>query len=196
MMEHIAQTNCRLIVYNAAYSRVKGLLDHDPTELERYIDVNARTPIRLIHAFVDHYKAQVGKRKGIILMSSLAGWWGTQLLAPYGATKAYNYILAESLHYELQPLNVDVMACIAGATSTPAYLATAPKYGRIRPHIMDPRAVVQGALRKLGRKAIYIPGMHNKFTFFLLSRIFPRSMAAGLMNRTIRQMYGEHSQGS
>ena len=71
-------------------------------------------------------------------MASLAGLWGAQLLAPYGATKAFNILLAESLHHELKSKNFDVMACVAGATSTPAYLGTNPRYGRIRPSVMTP----------------------------------------------------------
>jgi hypothetical protein len=122
-------------------------------------------------------------------MASLAGMWGTKFLAPYGATKAFNILLAEALHHELKPQNFDVMACVAGATSTPAYLGTNPRYGRIRPSVMTPRKVADGALEALGKKALYIPGLSNRLTCFMLTRIFSRRAGAGLMNRITGKMY-------
>lgn len=189
MIRCIKETGCRLIIYNAAFSLVKPFLENNSSELDRYIHVNMRTPIQMIHAFLAYHADTPERRKGIILMSSLAGWWGTQLLAPYGASKAFNAILAEALHHEFKHQNVDVLACIAGATSTPAYLETNPQYGRIRPHIMNPGKVVSGALDTLGRTALYVPGFHNRLTFFILSRILARPAAVRLMNRTVSQMY-------
>ncbi len=72
------------------------------------------------------------KSGGIILMSSLAGLLGMQLIAPYASSKAFAWNLAEALFHELKPNNIDVMACIAGATATEAYLKTNPKYGWVK----------------------------------------------------------------
>ena len=102
MMEAINETGCRLIIYNAAFSRVQKFMLNDPATLDRYIQVNIRTPMQLIHAFCHSHSTDQDHRKGILLMSSLAGSWGTQLLGPYGGTKAFNHILAESLYYELK----------------------------------------------------------------------------------------------
>jgi short-subunit dehydrogenase len=103
MMQVIRETSCRLIIYNAAYSRVQSFMKNTPVDLERYLKVNMQRPLELVHGFCDlHEKSsdQYGQSrnlaKGIILMSSMAGSWGTQLLAVYGATKAFNHILAES----------------------------------------------------------------------------------------------------
>ena len=122
-------------------------------------------------------------------MSSLAGLWGTQLVIPYGATKAFDYNLAEGLHYELKDKNIDVMACCAGATDTPNYQSTRPRKRFFGPSVLKPHFVAEMALKKLGRKAIYIPGFANQITYFLLTRVLPRSISSRIMNRVMHKMY-------
>jgi short-subunit dehydrogenase len=126
-------------------------------------------------------------------MSSLAGLWGTQLVVPYGATKAFDYNLAEGLHYELKDRNIDVMACCAGATDTPNYQSTRPKKNLFGPSVLDPHYVAKKALKKLGKRPLYIPGFMNQITYFLLTRVFTRSFSSRLMNRTMGRMYKSDS---
>jgi hypothetical protein len=111
------------------------------------------------------------------------------MVAPYAATKAFSWNLAEALFHELKPYNIDVLACIAGATSTPAYLATDPRYGKIKPQIMKPSAVTEEAIGKLGRKARHICGASNRLNYFILTRLLPREMASRMANRVMKKMY-------
>ncbi len=187
IIEQIKETNCSLLIYNAAYGPVKDFLDNTVDELDYYVNLNSRTPLHLIYRFVKSLPS--GQRSGILVMSSLAGLWGTQLVVPYGATKAFDYNLAEGLHYELKGRKIDVMACCAGATDTPNYRSTKPKENLLGPSMLKPHYVADRALRKLGKKAVYIPGFSNQLTYFLLTRIFPRSLSAGLMNRVMYKMY-------
>jgi len=179
--------NCRLFIYNAAYGPVKPFMENTTEELDYYIDLNSRMPLHLISKFLQSRKNE--KPAGIIIMSSLAGLWGTQLVVPYGATKAFDYNLAEGLYYELKSRKVDVLGCIAGAIDTPNYRSTQPKKNLIGPSIMKPDTVARKALSKLSKKPVYIPGFFNQFTYFLFTRIFPRSIATAMMNRTMDKMY-------
>jgi len=177
-----------LLVYNAAYSLIKPFTDHSPEELDTFIQVNTHTQIKLVHAFSKHLINQ--KREGgILLMSSLAGLIGMQLVAPYAATKAFSWNLTEALHYELKPHHITVIACIAGATATPAYLKTNPKYGFFKPAVMNPADVAEAALKNLGKKTLFIPGFSNRLNYFILTRLMPRKMAASIANRTMGKMY-------
>jgi uncharacterized protein len=187
-METVKELNCRLLVYNAAFSRVKPFLAATREELDAYINVNARTPLKLVYLFANYLKEE-GKPGGILLMSSLAGLWGTNLVAAYSGTKAFNLALAEALSHELKPYRIDVSAVCAGATATPGYLGTNPSYGFIRPSVMKPGRVAAIALNKLGKKTVIIPGFSNRMTYFLLTRIFPRSLSAALVNNTMRRTY-------
>jgi short-subunit dehydrogenase len=189
-MAIVKELKCRLLIYNAAYSRVKPFLDAEPEELDLYINVNTRTPLKLVHSFAKYLK-KVGKPGGILLMSSLAGLWGTKLVAAYSGTKGFNQALAEALSHELKPYQIDVNAVCAGATATPGYLGTNPSYGFIRPSVMEPRRVASIALNRLGKKTIIIPGISNRVTYFLLTRILPRSVSAALVNHTMGHTYRE-----
>lgn len=189
MMEAVKETACRLIIYNAAFSRVQKFMENDSAMLDRYIQVNIRTPIQLIHAFCQLHSGEQDHRKGILLMSSLAGSWGTQLLAPYGGSKAFNHIMAESLHYELKGEGFDVLACIAGATATPAYLASLPRGETNTRSAMDPVKVVEAGLGAMGKRPFVIPGFKNKLIYFLMTRVLPRRTSLRLMNRAVGALY-------
>lgn len=189
MLETIRETSCRLIIYNAAYSRIKKFREAGEEDLERYLGINVEGPLRLVHAFIQNQDGLSEEKKGIILMSSMAGLWGTGLLAAYGASKAFNLVLAESLHHELKADNIDVLACVAGATTTPAYLGTNPRYGRIRPALLAPEKVSESALKVLGKKALCIPGWKNRLTFFMMTRVFSRKRTVALFNQTTGKMY-------
>lgn len=190
IMEAVATSGCRLLIYNAAYSRVKPFLENNRADLDAYIRVNCSMQLHLVHAFSTYLKEN-GKGGGILLMSSLAGLMGMQLVASYAATKAFAWNLAEALHYELKGYGIDVMACVAGATSTPAYLATEPTYGGLRPSVMKPIDVTEAALHAFGRKARFIPGFTNRWNYFLLTRVMPRPLALRLANKAMTGLYPE-----
>ncbi len=177
-----------LLIYNAAFSPIKPFINYSSEEIDTFIEVNARTQLQLVHAFV---KRLITDKKGggILLMSSLAGLIGMQLVAPYAATKAFAWNLAEALNHELKPHNIDMMACLAGITDTPEYRKTNPNFGFIKPAIMSPGDVAEGALKSLGKRARFIPGFSNRLNYFILTRLMPRKMAASIANKTMGKMY-------
>jgi short-subunit dehydrogenase len=191
LMDPVRETGCRLLVYNAAFSRVQNFLANDAKMLDRYVQVNIRTPMHLVHTFCQLHDGKKDLRKGIVLMSSLAGSWGTQLLGPYGGSKAFTQILAESLNYELRDQGFDVLACMAGPTATPGYLASLPQGKRHAIAVMHPDKVVRATLRSLGRRPFVIPGFRNQTNYFVMTRILPRSISWKLMNRAVGKLYRE-----
>jgi uncharacterized protein len=184
--------DCRLLVYNAAYSRVKPFLSAEPGELDLYIDVNTRTPLKLVNAFAHKLKS-AKIPGGILLMSSLAGLWGTRFVAAYSGTKAFNLQLAEALSYELKPFGIDISACCAGATATPGYLGSGPAKGFLTPSVMNPAKVASIALKKLGRKTMIIPGFYNRVSYFLLTHLLPRRISSKIVNRAMAGTYSHLS---
>lgn len=188
IMNKIQNIECRLLIYNAAYSLIKPFVNHTEEELDNFIDINARNQVKLVHRFAQYLisKEQSG---GMILMSSLAGLIGMQLVAPYAATKAFTWNLSEALHHELKDQKIDVMACIAGATATPAYLKTDPTYGLIKPTVMKPDKVAEDALKNLGKRTLFIPGFANRLNYFILIRLLPRKWASSVANNTMKSMY-------
>ena len=183
--------DCRLLVYNAAYSRVKPFIASSREELDLYINVNTRTPEHLVYLFANRLK-NGHQSGGVLLMASLAGIWGSKFVAAYSATKAFNMRLAEALSFEFRPYHIDICAVCAGATATPGYLGTNPAGGFPGPNVMQPGRVASIAMKKMGKKTIIIPGTGNRFNYFLLTRILPRSLSVRMVNfvmgRTYRQV--------
>ena len=185
-MKAIRDLDCRLLVYTPAYSKIKEFLSNSPDELDKYIDLNARTPIHFIHAFISSVKDK--KPAGIILMSSLAGLIGPPYSAPYAATKAFNIVLGESLDSEFREKGIDITVCCAGQTSTPTFLSSNPSVGNW-PCVMNPSDVAEYTMKNLGKKAICIPGWKNRVSYFLLTHLFSRKSAARIVCKSMKGIY-------
>ncbi len=178
-MDVIRDLDCRLLIYVPAYSKVQPFITNTPDDIDRYLDLNCRTPSKMVLEFAKRLKDK--GHGGIILMSSLAGHIGTPYVAAYAATKAFNTILAESLSGEFSNSRIDITVCCAGPTRTPTYLANlrgAPTGGST---LMDPAIVANYALKNLGKKTVCIPGFRNRFYYFLLTRILPRRYSAAII---------------
>jgi uncharacterized protein len=186
-MNAINSLDCRLMVYVSAYSPVNVFLDNSPDELDKFLDLNSRTPMKMVLEFGKRVKNT--KHSGIILMSSLAGLIGPQYTAPYAATKAFTNIFGEALYHELKRYHTDVLVCCAGPVSTPTYWSSQPAHRNTHSKVLDPAKVAAFALKNLGKKALCIPGWKNRLSFYLLMRILPRKTAAKLVNTTIAKMY-------
>jgi short-subunit dehydrogenase len=188
-----------LLVYNAAYSAIGPFLDRPLEEHLREIATNCRTPLGLAYAFGQPMRKR--GRGGIILMSSLSALQGSALIANYAATKAYNLLLAEGLWEELRGAGVDVMACRAGAVSTPNYLeslsraaqATARQIARPPLGAMPAEAVVAETLASLGSGGSVIPGFSNRAAAFIMGHVLPRGLAVRIMGRVLRRLYAGDS---
>jgi short-subunit dehydrogenase len=189
LMSVIDETGCRLLIYNAAYSRVKPFTDATSEELDLYMQVNMGTPLKLVHAFARRYRTEPALKKGIILMGSLAGLWGSSMLGPYGSTKAFTQVLAESLHQELKAEGFHILVSITGATATPGYLSSLPADRNPPGGVMPPEKVVGACLDSLGGRIFIIPGIRNRMVYFLLTRMLPKSISIRIMNRAVKRLY-------
>ncbi|RKR85962.1 hypothetical protein BDK92_0180 [Micromonospora pisi] len=172
-----------LVVANAAYSPIGRLIEMDPAETTRALDLNCRMPLRLAHDFLPAMAAR--GRGGFVVMSSLAGLQGSPPISVYAATKAFGAILAEGLWAELRGAGVDVVTCVAGAVATPN-LAGAK--GRPAPGTQTPDQVARTALRGLGRGPRVIPGLTMRFSSALMSRLLPRRTAIAVIARASRDL--------
>jgi short-subunit dehydrogenase len=187
-------TACRdqevgLVVYNAAASTVGRFLETPIESHVRAVHVNVRAPVQLAHRFG---AAMAGRgRGGIILMSSLTAFHGTPLVAAYGATKAFNLVLAEGLWKELADAGVDVLACCAGATTTPGYERVTPQRpaSRFAPRPQAPAEVAAEALGALGRGPFVVTGRGNRLASFVMRRVLSRRLAIATMAREMTARY-------
>jgi short-subunit dehydrogenase len=174
-----AEREIGLVVCNAAYVPMGPFLELDAERTGRAVDVNCRAPLRLAHRYLP---GMAGRRRGgFVVMSSLAGMQGVASLTTYAATKAYGAVLAEGLWAEMRPHGVDVLACLAGAVSTPGYDSA---MSRPAPGTVAPDVVAETALKALGRGPRVVPGTLMRVSAPLMSRLLPRRTAITLMGRS------------
>lgn len=177
-----------VLVYNAALSFIGHFEENTLEHHNQIAQANMVTPMNMVQLFG---AKMLQKQKGaVVIMASLAGFQGSGFLAAYAASKAFNRVLAESLWYEWKDKGVDVMACCAGATSTPNFINTKPeKTSFFAPKVQTPEAVVNECFKKLGKTPSIITGTGNKVASFFMQRLMPRKLAIKIMGDTTRQMY-------
>lgn len=178
-----------LLVYNAAYSLIGPFWANDADAHLKELAVNVSGPLALVHGFGGPMRAR--GRGGVVLVSSMAGFQGSALIANYAATKAYNLVLGEGLWDELRADGVDALVCCAGATRTPNYERSNPATASAMVSVQTPDAVAREALDYLGRGPLLIPGRANRIASLLLRRVLPRKLAVRIMGQNTRTMYGE-----
>lgn len=178
--------DCRLLIYNAAYGPVKHFLGNSAQEIDRYVTVNIRRLLQLTYKFA---QGNVMDDAGILFVSSLAGFHGTQYAAPYSASKAFTWNLAEGLHYEFQGTPMDISVLCPGATDTPGYRASHPLKSWLTPKVQNPDFVAKTALDSFGKKLFIIPGWNNKLTHWAMHYLLPRNWSGKLFNYAMRKIY-------
>ena len=188
LQEQLQDKEINLLVYNAALSHIGAFEEISVEANTRIAQANMITPMNLFQEFGE---AMIKKGKGaLIMMASLAGFQGSGFLSVYAATKAFDRVLAESLWYEWKNEGVDVIACCAGATSTPNFIKTNPeKKSFFAPKVQTSEAVVHECFQKLGKAPSFVSGTGNKFATFIMQKILPRKMAIKIMGDTTRKMY-------
>ncbi len=185
---NIGATDINFLVYNACLSHIGHYLDMAPDQYTKLATVNMITPMKLLH----HFGAKMTEkgRGGIVLMSSMAGLQGSAYLSVYGATKAFDKIIAEGLWYEWKTKGVDVIACCAGATATPNYINTKPlKTSFLEPAPQLPEEVVAECFQRIGAVPSFVSGRKNRLASFFMHKILPRKLAIKIMGDTAKKMY-------
>lgn len=174
-----------LLVANAALSPIGPFAEADSAELERALDLNCRAPMLLAR----HYLPAMLERRrgGLVIMSSLAGQQGSPGLSLYAGTKAFGVILAEGLWAEARGSGVDVVACVAGAVSTPGL--TGREKNRA-PGTLPPQTVARQALAALGKRPRVVPGALMRLSSQLMTRLMPRKSAINMIGKASKKTLG------
>ncbi len=109
-----------MFMYGAgADPNYEPFLDRPVGDARRLVQRNCMTPLELCHVLA---ASMVRRGKGgIVLVSSGAGFAGARNMVAYGASKAFDTVMGESLWAELHDQGVDVLVTVLGATDTPAF---------------------------------------------------------------------------
>ncbi len=147
-----------LFVYNAGADSVnKVLLERDLDELRGFVRRNCTAVLEACHHFGG---AMVSRgRGGVVLVTSGAAWCGGHTLSVYGATKAFDLVLAEGLWAEWRQHGVDVLALVLGPTDTPSLQGSLDRSGGKMDRLADPADVAAEAIAHLADGPTWSYGM-------------------------------------
>ena len=180
-----------LVIYNAAYTGSQaGFFASDSLSMAQgAVDVNIRGVMSLIHPFLngklDGVETDEAARGGVLLMSSMAGVVGSAHITAYAATKAWNTAFATGLYEELRHTGIDVMACLAGATTTPNYMEKANPM-RDRTIEQEPADVVDECASAFGHVPTRATGWVNRIGQVALARFLPTWLSVHIVSEGTR----------
>jgi short-subunit dehydrogenase len=173
-----------ILINNAGFSAA-GRFERVP--LDRHaamIKVNCIAVAGLAHVFLPRMKAR--GRGAIVIVASAAGYQPLPLAGTYGATKAFDLMLAEALWSENRGSGVDVLGLSPGPVDT-EFQAVA---GETSHPGATPESVVDVALGALGRKPSVVAGGFNKARAWSV-RLAPRALVARMAFGVMREFIPE-----
>jgi short-subunit dehydrogenase len=177
-----------LVVYNAGADSVNlPLLDRELDELRGFIQRNCTCVLEACHHFGGRMVER--GRGGLILVTSGAAWAGGSRLAVYGATKAFDLVLAESLWAEWRDRGVDVLSLVLGPTDTPSLQQSLAAHGGRLDGLADPSAVAEEAIAHLADGPTWSYGMPDPAGPSPLGSL-PRRVAVELMSAGSAALFG------
>jgi short-subunit dehydrogenase len=179
-----------LFVYNAGADDAPGtflgkvLPDH-----LAMVQRNCASVLEAAHRFGAPMVAR--GRGGLIVVTSGAAWAGGAAMAAYGATKAFDLILAEALWAEWKPSGVDVLALVLGKTDTPALRRLLDAAGHPHDDLASPDDVARTALDHLADGPTWIYGSADPAGGSPLGALPRRTAVRALSNRAPVAARGE-----
>ncbi len=169
-----------LVVFNAgADAHGTTFLEQPIDDLRGLIRRNCTTVMETCHRFGAPMVAR--GRGGLVLVTSGAAWAGGSHVAAYGATKAFDLVLAESLWAEWHHAGVDVLALVLGATDTPSLRRLLERHGGSFGELADPDDVAVEALDHLADGPSWIYGFPDPTGASPLGAL-PRRQAVELLS--------------
>ena len=167
-----------LVILNAGtFTKFNALKDFDAAAFDTHYAVNFFGVINGINAIMPSLRS---RRSGhIVIISSVSGYRGLPLAAPYSSSKAALINLAESLRFDLQPAGIDVTVVNPGFVDTPLTEQNKFAMPAITDTCVAADRIVNGIYR--GRFEITFP---RRFTYFLkLLRMLPYRLYFPIMRR-------------
>jgi len=185
VVERRLREGVHLLVNNAGFGNHGDFTELDIEAEDAEVRLNVLAVVRLTHAALGPME-----RNGtgaVINVSSVAGLVPGLPNATYGASKAFVTAFSESLHEQLRPAGVRVMALCPGYTHTEFHArAGIDTSGSPDRMWLSAEQVVRDGLRDLAAgKAVSVPGAVYK-AIAVVTRLAPRALtrrAAGRFTR-------------
>jgi len=161
VIERARSERIDLFICNAGMGQAGKFLETTLAAQRQMLAVNVLAVVELLHGLVPDMLARARQRRqraGVVVVSSMAAFGTAPGFASYGASKALELRLAQSLAAELEEEPIDVLALCPTYTDT-AFFARA---GLATPsRAMPAEAVAREALDALGRRTMHLCSLHR-----------------------------------
>ncbi len=182
VVEQVNDLEVGLLVNNAGFGMSGAYCDLDGERQALMTGLNCVVPVIITNGLLPPMMER--GRGGIIFLASTAAYQGTPYLATYGATKAFNLMMGESLWLECRKAGVDSLALSPGFTKTEfCDVAGIKDAGAFRES--TPPKVVSAALKALGHKPSIMQGLTNKIGAFS-ARFLPRRAVLAITGAALK----------
>jgi short-subunit dehydrogenase len=180
-VEARASAGIDLLVNNAGLGLSGRFFEVDPAALQRQLDVNVTSVLRLTRAALP---GMIDRGAGAVInVSSVGGFFGSSS-ASYGASKAWVLTFTEGLAIALRGTGVRALALCPGYVRTEfRQRAGLPVGARTGPAWLDADRVVADALADLASgRVVSVPSLAYKALVGVID-VMPRSMVRALVAR-------------
>lgn len=147
-----------LLVCNAGIGAAGPLGEMPTALLDRLVQVNLVSHLRLVHGFLP---GMVRQGHGhIVFVSSIAGCLGVRDEAVYAATKSALRTFADSVRMEVAEHGVGLSVIVPGVIDTPFFARRGTPYRRRRPRPLPPDTVARALVGAVehARAEVFVPG--------------------------------------
>ena len=144
------------------------------------LQTNVVGVVRMTNALVKYFE-QPEKEGGLMIVSSMAGFFPVPYQAAYSATKAFITAFGSALHYELTNPKFSITVYAPGGIATE--MTENDKFGALRSWLMPVKqAATEGLHAFIARKYNYVPGALNRLGNVFMN-FLPKKFIAGKMSK-------------
>ena len=154
LLDQTRDLDIGLVVSNAGFGSKGPHEGNDAANLTDMLMVNSHAPLLLSHGFLPRLRAR--GHGGLILTSSVEGYFGGPYSAAYSSSKAMVIALGEALWGEVSGSDIKVLTVCPGATESEAAAKQGIDPAKMR-NVMPARDVARLALDNIAEGPTYCP---------------------------------------
>jgi short-subunit dehydrogenase len=186
--ESLADGNLYGAILNAGVTYFGRHKDLPWEDFESILKTNVTGVVRMTNSLVKYFDKS-GIEGGVMLVSSMAGYFPVPYQAVYSATKAFITAFGSALHYELTNPNFSITVFAPGGIATE--MTDGTKFNELKGWLMPVKtAAKEGIHAFVTRKYNYVPGLLNRvgavFMNFLPKRFLTGNMSKVYLKSLIK----------
>ena len=183
-----------VLVNNAGFGDAGTFWTREPGKIARMVKLNCLTPTMLTRALLP---GMVERDRGaVIMVSSVLGMFACPYEGLYGATKAFDLSLGESLHHELRDTKVAAITICPSTTDTEFLLAEGMDPDKVRKlyrHADSAEKIARITLKALGRKPTVGPRDYHLLKW--VQRVVPRQLLPRVIGLGMKKQLVQSREG-